>query len=220
MLFLSPRNTVDGHLNVLKGVDCKVFLSAKDTKVEHITSRREMRTSIVPELKELMDESPIDVYPYSKTFDEARMDPCLVLHTTGSTGLPKPITWQVGVLSTWESWRTIPAVNGYVPTPELYPLARRAYTAMPFFHTSGLNTGITMALLCGVTLVCGAPNILPNAAYVDDMHKYANVDASMGAPTIFEELTHDPEALERINKLHYIVVSGGEQCWFPPITSH
>ena len=209
MLFLSPRNTVDGHLNVLKGVDCKVFFSAKNTKVEHITSRREMRTSIVPELEELMEESPVDVYPYSKSFYEARMDPCLVLHTTGSTGLPKPITWPVGVLSTWESWRTIPAANGYVPTPELYPQARRAYTAMPFFHTSGLNTGITMALLCGVTLVCGASNILPNAAYVDDMHKYADIDASMGAPTIFEELIHDPEALERINKLHYIVVSGG-----------
>ena len=216
MLFLSPRNTVDGHLNVLKGVDCKVFLSAKDTKVEHFTSQRDMQTSIVPELKELIDESPVDVYPYSKTFDEARMDPCLVLHTTGSTGLPKPITWQVGVLSTWESWRTIPTVNGYAPTPELYPQARRAYTAMPFFHTSGLNTGITVALLCGVTLVCGAPNILPNAAYVDDIHKYADVDASMGAPTIFEELSHDPEALERINKLQYIVVSGGKRRCISP----
>ena len=215
MLFLSPRNTVDGHLNVLNGVDCNILLSAKHTNVEFITNRREMRTFIVPELEELLDESPVNVYPYGKTFDEARMDPCLVLHTTGSTGLPKPITWPVGVLSTWESWRTIPAVNGYVPTPELYPQARRAYTAMPFFHTSGLNTGITMALLCGVTLVCGAAHILPNAAYVDDMHQYGNIDASMGAPTIFEELSHDPEALERINKLRYIVVSGGKQPFFP-----
>ena len=219
MLFLSPRNTVDGHLNVLKGVDCQVFLSAKETKIDHFTSRREMRTHIVPELQELLGESPVDTYPYSKTFYEARMDPCLVLHTTGSTGLPKPITWPVGVLSTWESWRTIPAVDGYVPMPELYPQARRAYTAMPFFHTSGLNTGITVALLCGVTLVCGSPKTLPNAAYVDEIHKYANVEASMGAPTLFEELSHDPEALKRINKLRFIIVSGGKKRRSPSMTS-
>src|SRR5690348_7717816 len=113
MLFLSPRNQLEAHLNVLEGVDCRVFLSGKDTHVENILSNRCMGTCTVPELEELLDDAPVEVYPYTKTIDEARMDPCLVLHTTGSTGLPKPITWKLGILSTYEAWRTIPHVDSY-----------------------------------------------------------------------------------------------------------
>ena len=35
---------------------------------------------------------------------------------------------------------------------------------MPLFHTSYLNAGITRALLLGVTLVYGAPHVVPSAA--------------------------------------------------------
>ncbi|KAL9611872.1 MAG: hypothetical protein Q9167_003526 [Letrouitia subvulpina] len=167
-----------------------------------------MRTEIVPELEDLLDDSAAEIYPYGKSFEDAQMDPCLVLHTTGSTGLPKPIIWKVGILSTYEAWRTIPTVNGYVPTTELYQQSRRAYTSMPLYHTSGINAGITWALLLGVTLVYGAPHVVPNALYADEMHKFAGVDASMGAPSIYEELSRDNASLQRINKLYYVVASG------------
>ena len=216
MLFLSPRNNLEGHLNVLDGADCQIFLRARGTHVEHILSKREMRASIVPELNDLLDDTPVDIYPYTKTFEEARMDPCLVLHTTGSTGLPKPIVWKLGILSTYEAWRTTPSVNGYVPTTEIYQQSKRAYTSMPLFHTSGINACITWSLLLGVTLVFGAPHVLPNARYTDEMHRYAGVDASMGAPSIYEELSRDADSLERINNFHYVVASGGKQALFLP----
>lgn len=209
MVFTSPRNSLDGHLNVLAGAKCNIFLRARGTRVDEILSSRKMRTFYAPELNELLDETLMWPYPYTKTFYEARMDPCLVLHTTGSTGLPKPITWKLGILSTYEAWRTIPSINGYVPTTEIYQQASRAYTSMPLFHTSGLNAGITWALLLGVTLVYGAPHIVPNAAYADEMHKYAGVDATMGAPSIYEELSRDADSLQRLNNFHYVVASGG-----------
>ncbi|KAI9042659.1 non-ribosomal peptide synthetase [Aspergillus affinis] len=208
MVFVSPRNNVEAHVNVLAGVDCHVFLRAKETNIDAILKERPMLSWVVPELEEFLMDYPVAIYPYNKSFEEAWSDPCLVLHTTGSTGLPKPITWNVGILSTYEAWRTIPEVDGYVPTTEVYQQSRRAYTSMPLFHTSGLNAGITWAMLLGVTLVYGAPQVIPNAIYADEMHQYANVDASMGAPSIYEELCRNPEALERINRLHYVVASG------------
>jgi acyl-coenzyme A synthetase/AMP-(fatty) acid ligase len=210
MLFLSPRNNLDGHLNVLEGVDCQVFLKAEGTRVDEILSNRKMQMGVVPTVEDLLDDTRVDVYPYNKTFDEARMDPCLVLHTTGSTGLPKPIVWKLGILSTYEAWRTVPAVDGYVPTTVIYQQAKRAYTSMPLFHTSGINAGITWSLLLGVTLVYGAPYVVPNARYTDEMHEHASVDASMGAPSIYEELSRYEDSLERINRLHYVVASGGK----------
>ncbi|KAF2644121.1 acetyl-CoA synthetase-like protein [Massarina eburnea CBS 473.64] len=209
MLFLSPRNNLESHLNVLQGVDCQVFLRAHETDIDTILQARPMMTGIVPELHDLLFlKSPVQIYPYHKTFEEARMDPALVLHTTGSTGLPKPIIWKVGTLSTYEAWRTIPYAGDYVPTTEIYQQSRRAYTSMPLFHTSGLNAGITWALLLGVTLVYGAPHVVPNPTYMDEMHRYAGVDASMGAPSLYEELSRDEKALELINRFHYVVASG------------
>ncbi|XXG95744.1 hypothetical protein Hte_002014 [Hypoxylon texense] len=208
MLFLSPRNNLEGHINVLDGADCHVFLKARETDIKNILSSRPMRSEVIPDLNDLLDPRLTSVYPYSKSFEEARMDPALVLHTTGSTGLPKPVTWRVGTLSTYEARRTIPRIGDYVPTTEIYQMSSRAYTSMPLFHTSGLNAGITWSLLLGVTLVYGAPHVVPNSAYVDEIHKYANVDASMGAPSLYEELSQDPEALRRIRGLHYVVASG------------
>lgn len=210
MLFTSPRNNLESHLHVLEGSSCHVFLYASTTQVQDILSNRQMKAAVVPELAELLDETSVPVYPYTKSFQEAHMDPCLVLHTTGSTGLPKPITWKLGILSTYEAWRTIPTVNGYVPTTEVYQQARRAFSTMPLFHTSGLNSAITWSLLLGVTLVYGAPRVIPNALYADQMHEHAGVDATMGAPSIYEELARDPEALKRLHGMKYVVASGGE----------
>ncbi|KAK6592156.1 thioester reductase domain-containing protein [Botrytis cinerea] len=189
MLYLSPRNSVAGSLNVLEKSDCHIFLTARNTHVENILSQRNMRTATVPELEELLEDEEVRAYPYNKSFAEARTDPCLVLHTTGSTGLPKPITWKNEILSTYEAWRTIPAVDGYVPTTEVYQQSRRAYNLMPLFHTSGLNIGITMSLLLGVTTVYGSANVVPHAAYADEIHKYGG-------------------SLERIHNFNYILVCG------------
>ncbi|KAI9700612.1 MAG: hypothetical protein M1836_001979 [Candelina mexicana] len=208
MLFLSPKNSDAGHLNVLEKADCHIFLTAKHTKFDHVLSQRKMKTATVPELQELLDNTPASVYPYTKSFEQARKDPCLVLHTTGSTGLPKPITWKLEILSTYEAWRMIPPVDGYIPTTEVYQESRRAYNCMPLFHTSGLNTGITMSLLLGVTTVYGSAGVVPHAAYADEMHQLAGIDASIGPPAIYEELVHDPASLERFHSFRYILVCG------------
>ena len=209
MLFVSPKNSDAGHLNILEKADCHIFLTAKMAKFDHILSQRTMKTAIVPELQELLDNSPVPMYPYTKNFEQARKDPCLVLHTTGSTGLPKPITWKLEILSTYEAWRKIPSVDGYIPTTEVYQESRRAYNCMPLFHTSGLNTAITMSLLLGVTTVYGSANVVPHAAYADEMHQLAGIDASIGPPTVYEDLIHDPSTLERFQNFRYILVCGG-----------
>ena len=210
MLYLSPRNSLDGHVNVLERDGCHIFIHAQNVKIDEILERRTMKHCVAPELDYFLYCPIQTLYPYKKSFAEARMDPALVLHTTGSTGLPKPIMWRVGILSTYDAWRTIPAANGCVPAPVLYQRARRAYSSLPLFHTSGLNAGITFPLVLGVTLVLGAPYVVPSAVYTDKMHQFAKVDASMGAPSIYADLAQDRESLERINHLNYIVASGGE----------
>jgi len=46
----------------------------------------------VPSVAELLDERHAR-YPYNKTYAMARSDPFVVIHTSGSTGIPKPLIW-------------------------------------------------------------------------------------------------------------------------------
>ncbi|KAK8051651.1 hypothetical protein PG993_003036 [Apiospora rasikravindrae] len=210
MVFTSPRNNLDGHMNVLEKSECGIFLlaSGASAQVQPILDKRPMRTLTVPELDWFLAEAPVEPYPYTKTFEEARNDPCVVLHTTGSTGLPKPVVWKNAMLSTYEAWRTIPDVDGYVPPPDVYQTARRVYTSLPMFHTSGLNAAFIWALSLGVTLVYGAAHVIPNADYVDEIHRYADVEGSMGAPSLYEDLCAHPKMLVHMRHLHYVVASG------------
>ncbi|KAK7958648.1 thioester reductase domain-containing protein [Apiospora saccharicola] len=217
MVYTSPRNNLDGHLNVLEKCECGVFLlaSAVSAQVQPILAERPMRAFTVPELEWFLEESLVEPYPYTKTFEEARHDPCVVLHTTGSTGLPKPVVWKNAMLSTYEAWRTIPDVDGFVPTIEVYQTARRVYTSLPMYHTSGLNAAIIWTLSLGVTLVFGGAHVIPNADYVDEVHRYADVEGSMGAPSLYEDLCAQPKMLVHMRHLHYVVSSGGKPFFGP-----
>ncbi|KAK8119240.1 uncharacterized protein PG998_003866 [Apiospora kogelbergensis] len=210
MVFTSPRNNLDGHLSILEETDCNVMLLASgvQAQVEPILAKRPMRTITVPDLGTFLDGSPVEPYPYTKTFEEARHDPCVVLHTTGSTGAPKPVVWKNGMLSTYEAWRTVPAVDGYVPPQEVYQTARRVYTSLPMFHTSGLNAAVIWALCLGVTLVFGAAHVVPNADYVDEVHRFADVEGSMNEPSIYEDLCAQPKMRVHMRHLYYVVSSG------------
>ena len=45
-----------------------------------------IKTFNIPSLSQLLAEDEVPSYPFTKTFDEAKNDPVLVLHTSGSTG--------------------------------------------------------------------------------------------------------------------------------------
>ena len=71
--------------------DCRLFLSASGVDVSDILAARSMTPAVFLELEELLDSSLVDNYPMRKTFDEAAQDVYLILHSSGTTGLPKPL---------------------------------------------------------------------------------------------------------------------------------
>jgi len=69
-----------------------------------------MQTSMVPPLDDwLNDAAP---FPYAKSFNEARWDPLVILHTSGSTGLPKPVYCYQGMVAAWDSYGRLPDWEG------------------------------------------------------------------------------------------------------------
>lgn len=93
-----------------------------------------MKIIQVPEAAEFLDPTPVEQYPYNKTFDEAKREPFMVLHSSGSTGLPKPITIYHSVLATVDAHHLIETAENDFKLHTSYWTRTRYYCSFPFFH--------------------------------------------------------------------------------------
>ena len=148
MIFLSPRNSVDGHLAVIDRCGCDLWLlpSQRLGRVDQILKKRPMKVVPLPEQLELLNEGAVAKYHYAKTFTEARQDPFVVLHTSGSTGLPKPVIVPNGSLATTDAHHLLPPVEGRLTQAQFFTIPRRVYSTFPNFHVRPSNPSIWQKL--------------------------------------------------------------------------
>jgi len=94
ILFISPRNQVTQNQSMLVGTDCKALFYAQElAPTAQILKERLTRLTIqrVQSLGEILQTSDhTHQYIFEKSFEEARDDPCLILHSSGSTGSSTP----------------------------------------------------------------------------------------------------------------------------------
>lgn len=86
VLFSSQINTREFHVSLLEQTNCNIFFSGLGVHVDDILAARQMKHIVIPDLEDLLDQTKAPHYPYEKTFEEAKNDPCVVLHTSGTTG--------------------------------------------------------------------------------------------------------------------------------------
>lgn len=97
-----------------------------------------MRHIVIRTWDEWLAQEHVDHYPYEKSFDEAAHDPFIVIHTSGSTGLPKPITLYHGGLATADAHQLMPPLDGYASAviPPKGQGLTRLFASLPPFHVS------------------------------------------------------------------------------------
>ena len=97
-----------------------------------------MRHIVIRTFDEWLAQESVNHYPYNKSFEEAAHDPFIVIHTSGSTGLPKPITLYHGGLATVDAHRLMPPLDIYgaliIPPPGQG--STRIFASLPPFHVS------------------------------------------------------------------------------------
>jgi acyl-CoA synthetase (AMP-forming)/AMP-acid ligase II len=139
----SPRNSTVAQRDLLTRLECRV-LATTDPEPPFVSSiLREYPVETVvriPPLEELLQDGDHDAppYPYDKFFEAGRHDPVLVLHTSGSTGIPKPMTYTNEFI--WRIYKanTLPAPPRTTRVDN-YFLHGEFFSFLPAFHVSPLQ---------------------------------------------------------------------------------
>lgn len=142
-LFLSPKNNVAGALAVLDAAECGIWVKPHEQPmpplVEDVLRQKIMKVLELPGVDELLDAESIEPFIYDKVFDSAVNDPLCILHTSGTTGVPKPISWTHGLIGTMDAVRLLPPTpgdGGLAPWTDNWNKGDTIYSSFPMSHVS------------------------------------------------------------------------------------
>ncbi|KAI0008847.1 hypothetical protein F4779DRAFT_418501 [Xylariaceae sp. FL0662B] len=211
VLFNSLRNTLDAHLSLFEATGCNVYLRAENfplPMVNQVLAARPMRVLEIPRAQYWLDDDgrPETPYPYNKTFEEAKSDPFVVLHTSGSTSSPKPVIQTHGTVAPLDSFTALPSLGHQATFPAMCK-GMRVYLGLPVFHSAGFSLFLPGCIYSGFTAVLGL--FPPSASIANGVHVYGNPQHSVLAPWTLVELVKDPSYLKNLSRIDQITFGGG-----------
>ncbi|KAJ9664384.1 hypothetical protein H2198_000313 [Neophaeococcomyces mojaviensis] len=210
LLLTASRNSVEGNVALIQSTDCAVFLTPENVpelirKCQQLVT---LSTHVIPDMDFFFKDEATESYPYSKSFDEAKQEPFIVLHTSGSTGLPKAITIKHGGLACIDALRNIPRDADLVHHRFLYEY-ESFFVAMPAFHAAGIFMICAMPAFSGAKVILDTPTSPMTAQHVNLVHVLAKPDASLLAPSLWDQLTENQTYLDNLRSLKGALYGGG-----------
>lgn len=138
MLFTSPFYSTPAQVKLINAVSYRTLLVPEVVPPvsKMISEACEMRILHVPGIEELFGRKHSH-YPFEKNFEQAKHEPLVVLHTSGSTGFPKPIIWTHDWAASFGFERRHPAPAGFKSSDSL--LYGRTLSLLAPFHVSELR---------------------------------------------------------------------------------
>ncbi|RAL16167.1 acetyl-CoA synthetase-like protein [Aspergillus homomorphus CBS 101889] len=212
-LFISPRNSVEAQLNLFDKTECNLLYheSQYAAMVEPWVNGRPgmKRVAIAP--WEQWVTTQVTPFAYNKTFAEAEWDPFVVLHTSGSTGLPKPVVINQGMLALNDLHRYVPEYDGNLPwlaTWAKFPNTRYL-CIFPLFHTAGIMPTTLMAFYYNAPIAFRDPSLPITGDNIVEWLQNTGAGWTLMPPAILEQMSRSQVAIDELKKLHAVGFAGG-----------
>ncbi|KAI9707979.1 MAG: hypothetical protein M1820_004398 [Bogoriella megaspora] len=212
-LFSSHMNSLPGHLNLLEKCGCSKFMSAEGVDVADILESRQMKHFIIPSLDEILDPEPVERYPYDKTWDEAQRDPYLILHTSGTTGLPKPVTLTLKVAAYIDAHSTVDVLPskdlGYKRCNRMAAYRGRLLCPFAPFHVIIMGKVLPLMVYGETVLVFPLREGMASPPQIINAIDHGNVSRAFLSPALLTELAKSEAGISRLEKLEKTFYGGG-----------
>ncbi|KAI4234458.1 MAG: hypothetical protein LQ349_003784 [Xanthoria aureola] len=216
VLFPSPRNTVQINVSLLDQTQCfKFFVSSEMLPVAESLQkeRKQLRFLAVPTLNEMLVDAS-EPYLYDKDYATARWDPMVVLHSSGSTGIPKPIVMNHATYAVVDNDRNLATVPGR--RNQNFSLwnfgddGGFSFSSFPPFHLGGFVAYIVLPIYSThSTVVLGPPNKPSTGQTAAEVLRQLKLKALFCPPNIYEQLLQEPDGLELTKGLDFVMYAGG-----------
>jgi acyl-coenzyme A synthetase/AMP-(fatty) acid ligase len=175
-----------------------------DSVLDSVVSQCGLQTVDVPTLNEMLEISK-DSRPWKTKYSKDFADTFVVLHTSGSTGLPKAINVTHGLYRTLDSQQLLRSdqpinVNEWIN--------REVFVTLPPFHAAGVNF-FGWSVFQGTVLILGPPDAPPSVGTIERALDLDLAFAGVTAPSILEELTKDDCLLSKMTRWSSVSFGGG-----------
>ena len=167
-----------------------------------------MRKVFMPDLDFFLYSSSAikaDPYPFQGTFEEVKYKTFVILHTSGSTGIPKPVHVPHMVFCSQDAQQLIPFLGG-TPTWVDRIRGKRLFVGLPLFHAACLAK-MAYCAFTGATLVL-PPTVPLTADVMNAVFTHANTNCAIIAPSLIIDIYKNPEYLantiQRVKSLAYV----------------
>lgn len=168
-----------------------------------------MQTIATPNVEFFLDNSEdVEVVPFSLNWEQAKDKPFCVLHTSGSTGIPKPVFVTYGTFACNDAHQLIPSLGGN-PTLIDYLKGKRYFLALPIFHAACLTFSLAFNVFSGVICVLPPPAPL-TADLANQVFLHGNLDGALLAPSLIVDCYNNDEyCVNMTQRLKFLSYVGG-----------
>lgn len=202
---------MDADLSLLEATDCRTLFRPREKRPDDLfRSLLEKDGNLefeLPELNDLLDPNVVDAYPWTKTYAEVANEPFLVLHTSGSTGFPKPVDIRHNLIATIDAQQLLQDIAGRHVTAREWA-NRRVYTALPPFHSAGWNF-FSYSCFQSTELILGPSQAPPSVHTVELVLKHGIAEAGILPPSLLAEVATDDELVKTMCKWSSVTYGGG-----------
>jgi len=200
VLFLSTRISDEAYISLLERTHATALICDKTFSSRGEALRKEMQTiRIIPICTE--DVWSAEVKPASNVLETQKLDGsieasnvCWIIHSSGSTGLPKPIHQTHSA-----------ALRNYASNFNLPGLI-----TLPLFHAHGLSC-VFRAITSRKKILIYNASLPLTAAYLETTLSEHELGIFYGVPYALKLLSETPSGIQLLSRLE-IVMFGGSAC--------